>query len=62
MIKKVVCHGCEYFFITHRIRRPWGRKKFGFISKNLPSLEVFMTTGTDCAYRINRNFKNRGLK
>ena len=22
MSKKVFCHGCEYFFITHRIKRP----------------------------------------
>ena len=38
MSKKVFCHGCKYFFITHRIKRPWGCKKFGFISKILPSL------------------------
>ena len=51
MNKKVFCHGCEYFFITHRIKRPWGCKKFGFISKTLPSLEVYMTTGMECAYK-----------
>ena len=62
MSKKVFCHGCEYFFITHRIRRPWGCKKFGFVSKILPSLEVSITTGMECAYKINSNFKNRGLK
>ena len=41
--KKVTCHGCNYFFITHRKQRPWGCKKFGFISKFIPSLEVFST-------------------
>ena len=62
MSKKVFCHGCEYFFITHRIKRPWGCRKFGFISKILPCLEVFMTTGMECAYRMSSNFKNRGSK
>ena len=60
--KIVTCHGCSYFFITHRKQRPWGCKKFGFISKILPSLEVSMTTGMECAYRIKSNTKNRGLK
>ena len=55
MSKKVFCHGCKYFFITHRIKRPWGCKKFGFISKILPSLEVSMTTGMECAYRKAKN-------
>ncbi len=62
MSKKVLCHGCTYFFVTYKMRRPWGCKKFGFISKTLPSLEVFMTTGTECAYKIRRYTKSRGLK
>ena len=37
-------------------------KKFGFVSKILPSLEVFMTTGIECAYKKKSNLKNRGLK
>ena len=53
--KKVTCHGCKYFFITHRKQRPWGCKKFGFISKFIPSLEVFSTTGMECAYRKDKN-------
>jgi hypothetical protein len=62
MIKKVLCHGCIYFFVTYKMRRPWGCKKFGFISKTLPSLEVLMTTGTECAYKKKRYTKSRGLK
>tara|TARA_B100000902_G_C26528923_1_gene536907 strand:+ start:311 stop:499 length:189 start_codon:yes stop_codon:yes gene_type:complete len=62
MNKKVVCHGCVYFFVTYKMRRPWGCKKFGFISKILPSLEVYMTTGTECAYKKKRYTKSRGLK
>ena len=60
--KLVVCNGCQYFYVTYKKQRPWGCKKFGFISKILPSLEVSMTTGMECAYRIKSNFKNRGLK
>tara|TARA_B100000963_G_C22240763_1_gene499900 strand:+ start:256 stop:444 length:189 start_codon:yes stop_codon:yes gene_type:complete len=54
-IKRVTCNGCSYFFITHRKERPWGCKKFGFISKFIPSVEVFSTTGMECAYKNNKN-------
>ena len=53
--KRVTCNGCNYFFITHRKQRPWGCKKFGFISKLIPSIEVFSTTGMECAYRKEKN-------
>ena len=50
--KKVVkCSGCDYFFITYKKERPWGCKKFGFISKTIPAFDVFSTTGIECAYR-----------
>ena len=61
MNKRIFCHGCQYFFVTYRIKRPWGCKKFGFISKFLPSLEVYWTTGIECAYRKESNLKKRGL-
>ena len=54
-IKKIRCHGCFYFYITYNKKRPWGCKKFGFISKFMPSTEVFNTTGIECAYRSDRN-------
>ena len=53
--KRLTCHGCVYFFITHRKQWPWGCKKFGFMSKYIPSLEVFSTTGMECAYRKEKN-------
>ncbi len=56
-MKRIVCHGCKYFFITHKIERPWGCKKFGFISKNIPFSEVFFTTGMECAYRKEKKNK-----
>ena len=49
--KMVKCSGCYYFFITYKKDRPWGCKKFGFISKFIPAMEVFSTTGIECAYR-----------
>ena len=49
--KLVVCNGCQYFYVTYKKERPWGCKKFGFISKYLPAREVFSTTGIECAYR-----------
>ena len=49
--KLLVCNGCRYFYVTYKKQRPWGCKKFGFISKYLPAHEVFSTTGIECAYR-----------
>ena len=49
--KMVKCSGCYYFFITYKKNRPWGCKKFGFISKFIPAMEVFSTTGIECAYK-----------
>tara|TARA_B100000029_G_C16892806_1_gene711024 strand:- start:205 stop:405 length:201 start_codon:yes stop_codon:yes gene_type:complete len=56
-MRKIVCHGCKYFFITYRPERPWGCRKFGFISKMMPYSEVFLTTGMECAYRKERKVK-----
>ena len=53
--KKITCHRCIFFFVTHRKERPWGCKKFGFISKLIPSIEVFSTTGMECAYKKEKN-------
>ena len=52
---KVRCHGCYFFYITYKKNRPYGCKKFGFISKIIPSNEVFNTTGTECAYKSYKN-------
>jgi hypothetical protein len=38
--KIVTCNGCHYFYVTYKKERPWGCKKFGFISKFIPSREV----------------------
>ena len=53
--KQITCSGCFYFYITYKRERPWGCKKFGFVSKLLPYIEVFNTTGIDCAYKRSKN-------
>ena len=52
---KITCNGCAYLYITYKKERPWGCKKFGFISKFSPYMEVFNTTGIECAYKIDKN-------
>ena len=44
------CNGCIFYYITHIQQRPYGCKKFGFLSKNLPYLVVKQSSGTECAY------------
>ncbi len=61
-MKNVVCQGCAYFYITHRVDRPWGCRKFGFISKFLPYQEVFSTTGTECAYYLKKKMTNNKIE
>ena len=47
----IKCHGCKHFYITYRQSRPYGCKAYGFISKNIPSLVVYQTSGIKCAYK-----------
>ena len=51
------CYGCSNFYITYKVERPYGCRAFGFISKNMPSTQVFSSSGTHCAYRKKREFK-----
>ncbi len=46
----VNCYRCEYLFITHEKNRRYGCRKFGFKGPYFPSITVFSTTGTKCAY------------
>ena len=57
----VKCHGCKYFFITYRPHKPYGCKAYGFISKNIPSLVVFQTSGIKCAYKKLKTIYNGKL-
>ncbi len=55
------CYGCNNFYITYKSERPYGCKAFGFISKNMPSTQVFISSGTQCAYRKERIFKDKNV-
>ena len=46
----VNCYKCEYLFITHEKNKRYGCRKFGFKGPYFPSITVFSTTGTKCAY------------
>ena len=46
----VNCYQCEYLFITHDKNKRYGCRKFGFKGPYFPSITVFSTTGTKCAY------------
>ena len=48
--QRVNCYQCEYLFITHDKTKRYGCKKFGFKGPYFPSITVFSTTGTKCAY------------
>ncbi len=52
------CFGCDNFYITYMKGRPYGCKAFGFISKKLPSIEVFSSSGIHCAYRKSSNINS----
>lgn len=47
--ERPVCGNCRHFFVTHRRERPWGCAAFGFVSSQLPNLDIFAVTGTNCA-------------
>ena len=47
----IKCHGCKHFFITYRQHKPYGCRAYGFISKNIPSMVVFQSSGMKCAYK-----------
>ena len=52
--RRIICGKCKSFFVTHNKYKPWGCKRFGFKSQNLPSQVIFSTTGTNCAYFIEK--------
>ena len=55
------CYKCEYLFITHDKNKRYGCKKFGFKGPYFPSITVFSTTGTKCAYfTLKKRLTNKG--
>ena len=58
----IACGRCLHYFVTHDPKRPRGCKKFGFKSLQSPSLEVFATTGTNCAHYEEKVRRADGVK
>ena len=43
-------------FCNTPCKKPYGCKAYGFISKYIPSLVVFQTSGIKCAYKKLKNY------
>lgn len=42
------CRKCKHFIITWDLKAPYGCKIFGMKTKQMPSIEVYKTSGTEC--------------
>lgn len=42
------CRKCKHFFITWDPNNPYGCKSFGIKTKQMPSIEVYVTSGKEC--------------
>ena len=49
------CFKCKYFFVTWIPHAPRGCRAFGFKTKNIPSIEVYNTSGEICHYFVDKN-------
>lgn len=44
------CRQCEHFHVTWDTANPQGCTKFGFKTKQMPSVEILATTGRQCTF------------
>ena len=42
------CRKCKHFFITWDTNAPYGCRIFGIKTKQMPSIEVFKSSGREC--------------
>ena len=45
---RTLCKNCQYFYITYEPKHPYGCKRFGMKSQQMPSLVVKKTSGHSC--------------
>ena len=45
---EINCFKCQYFYITHDGRFPYGCKAAGFKSRMMPSKEMYVNSGIEC--------------
>lgn len=48
------CFFCEYFFITHEAKGPYGCRANGFKSSRMPAVEVYENTKMDCVLFVHK--------
>lgn len=44
------CRQCEHFQVTWDNANPQGCNKFGFKTRQMPSVEILATTGKQCSF------------
>ncbi len=55
--KRINCFNCEYYYVTWEQAAPRGCRKYGFKSRDLPSLVVSRNSGSKCL-----SFKEKNKK
>jgi hypothetical protein len=58
MQEKVNCMACQYYYVTWDPRFPKGCRAFQFKSTNLPSVDVFRSSGERCMKFISKLERN----
>lgn len=46
------CYKCESFQVTYDNKAPKGCSRFGFKTRNMPSLDVLCNTGKQCVFFV----------
>jgi len=56
--QRIDCRKCLHFYITWDNKFPYGCKALNFKSKNIPSIDVKISSGIDCLkFEIKKNAK-----
>jgi hypothetical protein len=45
---EINCFSCQFFFITHEPNFPYGCRRAGFKSREMPSQEMYVNSGIEC--------------
>jgi hypothetical protein len=60
--ERIGCNSCKYFYITWNKKLPYGCRAMGFISKNLPCIDVVVIEGRDCLSFEGKNAESSANK
>lgn len=53
-MNKVQCNKCKYYYVTWDVQFPYGCKLYGIKSKQVPSIVVSKSIGTQCEQFIEK--------